>query len=990
MKQAFLIFNLFLTQIVFSADLNDRMILVHGNPTFPMAAFYGYKNSSQGPGEESFSKALKLAETNNAPFVVVWGNEGCSSCDTFIRDCNDGLDYQGANYLKSWMGNVACVFTFFKGNGPAACKEAYDFCYNVCGARPAWPLLGLYYKHWNGKELKAGYSLGNSPNVPAFKNYVTTFLSQVNKLKKDEPEPDHEAKPPEEEVVPGDATFACGNTEKARLEAMPSTEQVYVPVIKTQNLNVETTNQVVVIGIPTPDATNAAVAVTNEIVWTAETNVTSLVQEIPVPKLFWASNTNWTGAAAVTVELRGTNGVLNAKTAITLVEEQPASPLFPKWIGENFGFGEWTLDFDAATNKVFAANTDDVASYTLVMVGGGLWCPDCKSCESSLVGKSEFTAWAKSNNVALVVSDQPELDTEAASLVTHNIGKMDASSGSYYLSRKGLTIAQGSEQFAAMTNRSYNLWKKDQTAVRVANPTFILFRNDGTIAGRLQESRIEDPRVANNKEEYSLEENLARLNDLLKMAKDSTVNGLTEEANDALETTPLEIAFEGESSEVTLQVNDVCDYVRVTGLPSETYFDLDLDDVPEVCSNANFKAELMVWNGSAYVPLNPEKQNTWMMTVEQASTNVYLKFSAYEDARYTLYGSNTAFSVGFSMLKMQPDAGEIALTETGVKLVEGQKTNIVISAERSVWHSGSVTGYLHVVTSETTAQPYRFGWPTNALGEYVPQALVWEDGEIGIKNYSLPLLNDPVWDGDEKITVRLEAVGEVTAEDGRAVSIAAGADKWELTIYEDDPKESGKIALSPENSKPAATKQNIVFAKENTTIRLAVERIDGSHGEASVCLSATGGTLLDERLTWSSKDIEKVKYARFVLPALKGGQPQATCYVTLKKDCNVPLVSSASRIQIRVLPDNAPVFTSDLESCAGVQSVKMEKIIYLNSELPEGAVVTLSRTAGSVPAGVTVRYDKDLKAIVISGIPSGYGDFLASYQLIVRAGGKVT
>ena len=981
---------------LFATDLLPTLISCGkgAKPVYPATRFYGFKNADEGPNAETaFQDVKALADREHAPLVLIWGNEGCDKCETFIKDCNDPNDKQGGIWLCNWLKTANCVFAFFKGRGgtqhpmsahtPIACKEAYDFCYEN-GARPPWPLYVCYwsYKDPSKKPDIVAGSLGNTPSVPGLKAIVNNFVNTYKKSHTDTPTP---PEPPEEEIVPGAAMLLSGNTEGARLEAMESTESVLVPMAKTNALDTVTTNLLVAIR---PDKT----AVTNEIEWLAGEDV----KEFPLTVDCWTN----TAKAAISLELRDGKGVLNGRSQVAFVADRANAPLFPKWIGEDFELGEWTLDWDAATNKVAEANRNGTNAFTLAVVGGGLWCPDCINCDKYLTGTADFTDWAKSNNIALVVSDQPKFGTTQASLVTHDFAA-GGNSGSYYLSLKGVTIDEGMAQFVAMTNRSYNLWKVDDSAARVANPTFILFRPNGAIsgvvmngeiAGRLQESRIRDSKVQQNNEAYDLAENLARLDELLLLANDTSDHGLTEEANDRIATTPLTHAYVADAaaaiqtpSRATLQINDTVDYFKLENLPEDTYVDFlfTFDGEREKAENAGFAADILVWNGSAYAVLPPIKENTWKFSEADLAHDVYLRLSAYGDARYLTFGRETTLGVSFCSYAMLPDPGKVGFVETTRVVREGSVESVAIPVERTRWHTGPVKAYLTLDTEATTAQAYRHLWPTNAAGEYVKVELDWAGEELGGKSFDLPILDDPVWDGDEQIVLLLSG-------DDSGVEVDSARARYVLTIKEDDTKEPGKIGFSPEACEPAAAKTALVFAKENTAIRLAVERRNGSNGEASVRLSSTGGTLIDDRLTWDNKDVEAVKYALLTLPSLAAGQTQSTLYVTLKKDGDVPVESTASRIQIRVLPENAMEFESPVLERSGVQTEAFSTNVVLATQLPEGAVVTVSKSSGSVPAGVSVTFDKAQKRLVVSGMPTGYGNYSAVYQLVVRVNGKAT
>ena len=57
----------------FGGDYLRYCIVSSGDPKFPNGAFYGYKSSSTGPGDDAFKKCQALAEEKKMPLVARWG-----------------------------------------------------------------------------------------------------------------------------------------------------------------------------------------------------------------------------------------------------------------------------------------------------------------------------------------------------------------------------------------------------------------------------------------------------------------------------------------------------------------------------------------------------------------------------------------------------------------------------------------------------------------------------------------------------------------------------------------------------------------------------------------------------------------------------------------------------------------------------------------------------------------------------------------------------
>ena len=180
--------------------------------------FYGYVNGGSGPGDSAFKDAKAWADEHHTPLVVVFDN---GSGNTFTADLNDDEDYQGGRYLLQWMNgkagpdNYNCLFTYFKGGttGPAACKDAYDFCKQY-GAGTLFPLVVCYWK-WHDGTIKTSVTSSLS-SVGSFKGPVDSFISKNN--------------PPPYTPPKSSADFAVKDGELCMTSA---TVQIYVPMVRT-------------------------------------------------------------------------------------------------------------------------------------------------------------------------------------------------------------------------------------------------------------------------------------------------------------------------------------------------------------------------------------------------------------------------------------------------------------------------------------------------------------------------------------------------------------------------------------------------------------------------------------------------------------------------------------------------------------------------------------------------------------------------------------
>ena len=303
--------------------------------------FYGYKNGGTGPGAFAFKDAKAWADAHNTPLVVVFDN-GSGNSNTFTADLNDDEDYQGGRYLLQWMNgkagpdNFNCMFTYFKGSttAPEACKDAYEFC-KLYGAG-SFPVVVCYWK-WPDGTIRTSVTGGLS-SVGSFEGPVNSFLT------KNKPPPTPPYVPPK-----ASAGFAVKDGE---LKVLPGAEQVYVPFVRTNNLNVAETNWMV--------SEFPGVVATNEFSWASNGES---YKEVSLALGGRLTNVN----DKVILVFLNTNQVAVASNSVTCAAIPANSATFPYLPGavETLLPGEWSVDaglIAASSNNVESLRNNECAA----------------------------------------------------------------------------------------------------------------------------------------------------------------------------------------------------------------------------------------------------------------------------------------------------------------------------------------------------------------------------------------------------------------------------------------------------------------------------------------------------------------------------------------------------------------------------------------------------------------------------------------------------
>ena len=444
------------------------------------------------PGEwnSNYRAAYEYAVANHMPFIAIVSKypEQCHFCSMFHDKwtCDEFLEWakargpiMGAFYTNSPDGTDSKWVDWVAGKAGSA------------GSISGFPMIRVYWDKGNGnivwdrfmgRQSSIGDADGDktSGTVKDFIARLERTLDGWNAV-----------------TYNGGEVDIGGDVEGDRLEADAGTAQIELKLVRDEKAAQEKSKNTLSVTYPSKSgglqlsAINAGAGDT-EIEWAVGDTNKTVNLAIDTARL--------NDGDAITLVLKDENGEGHATNHVWFVEK-PVSAVNPYWIGEkaDLGFGEWTMDLDAATNLVAKSHGQ---ANTLVLLEGALWCGDCKNVEANFlsvtnsVGENRFEAWAKANNIALVAIDTPSYtnDTDYArpTLLSREDVRGNGVSGRGYLTRKMISDADA----AKTLERNRKLCKdntdkggfhrpEDGNKYRTGVPFFVMLRKDGSVAARL-------------------------------------------------------------------------------------------------------------------------------------------------------------------------------------------------------------------------------------------------------------------------------------------------------------------------------------------------------------------------------------------------------------------------------------------------------------------------------------------------------------------------
>ena len=962
------------------------------------------------PGEWhlGLSNVLATAQATGIPVVGFWSNTGCDKCAAVIDHAVNTPEF------TAWRQARQLLMLTGEGKSGLA-GDLYDWVRAAAESDgdTTFPLIRIYWVQKDG-TVRVDTRFSGYPYRENAQTLITKIESYISSFS-----------------YHGFATF--GFTAGAEME--PGTVAVPLPLVRKYGSVGTLTNT---LGFARTLEGGGATNWTETVIWTDGETDRNVV----------LTNEGHYVGGTVTLTLAA-EGETDQTLDITMVAEQAVSTVNPRFVGEPFAFGEWTMDLAAATNRVATTN---VTAYTLVLFTGALWCPYCIGFERDVFSTSAFKEFVRTNNIALVEIDNYKRDGSAPTLLRYDVytgatnDTRNGHSGAGYLSRHGIAVA-GAEAVIARNMALQAAWTLPGST-RIGYPTLLLLRQDGSIAGRFSGAyRLTDNTVIPGIQSFDLGINMLRLHELLALARDPLEAG--EERNGRPATTADTLPARG-SVTASLRASDVKDVyilqsaaglrqsVTVSGPESATVQVAVLDAAGETVqaqggdltngvtvtadiagtgvvyaavtasgaavqgSNPNVTVRpyriatqygLVVTEAAQTLAVEPYAESGTFNTVLAAVSNAVYRFVAggaelvFPGGGFEALGNDLyrAVADGDTALRLaEVSAGDTFTWQVWnpgtvgfapvTESVSETATNVTLTVQRTGGSSGACSVSVTLDAANTTAAAGEDFTDVFGAGA----VLTWADGETGTKTFSLPLLEDWGYEGNEVVALTLSVTG------GGATLAADGAG-YRLTIVENDQPVVGRLAFVAGDTFFVRTSPLTVVAREGSQVTLGVERVEGASTAVSAGVAATAGTVDPAALAWANNDRFLIKKTVVTLPTL-AEVPKGAVSVTLIPDGSIQPVPGKAVIVVQLVAADAPVFAQETAAFFGQTRVAFDETVPVLQTA--GGRVSVAKRLGALPSGITAKFDAAAGGLRLTGVPKQPGVYTAVYQVSETRGLK--
>lgn len=533
----------------------------------------GFSWSDSGdvvPGEwtSQYQKAMDLATEKHIPIVAFFGKVDCGYCKKLEAGKVDSkgtvidrgvIDPEYAAILKKRGYILLAGITGVTTDASKVLK--------LCQTGTKLPFCGIYWEKEGETNPITKKFTGRMGSMPSKVGSTTgeQFINSLYMYLKDY-------------VSYNGGKFTAPDEPFNRMECEDATGTVNVEMVRDEFSSVAANT----VKITYPNGATKSESIS----WAAGEKAKKLPVNVSLAKAGFTKD-----GQQVELKILDENGEEMSVTHITYVKKA-VSAGNPKWMSESFTFGEWTMNLEKA--KELVAKTP--GAYTLALVQGSLWCPDCGNVEKNFLAKKDkdgnnaFEKWAETNKIALVVVDvpnfgntkppvPPEKSPDVAGdytpcLLTKNAwekapdGVSAVRSGLGYLTRKGVS----DEAAAEILERNHNLVTRNTDAggfhrpedtndFRTGVPIFVLLDQFGNVRARLTRLATKSP--ATELDDATFNAYLQRFNEMLDIAK----NWATEiENNHPSASNPLTLAANGGSEDASLCHADMVDCFKLEGI----------------------------------------------------------------------------------------------------------------------------------------------------------------------------------------------------------------------------------------------------------------------------------------------------------------------------------------------------------------------------------------------------------------------------------------
>lgn len=332
--------------------------------------------------------------------------------------------------------------------------------------------------------------------------------------------------------------------------------------------------------------------------------------------------------------------------------------------------------------------------------------------------------------------------------------------------------------------------------------------------------------------------------------------------------------------------------------------------------------------------LTTEVEGLWYTENLNAANPTFTQVAGYHFMQpmrvvYNPYDSNevwvTSFGGGMSVghaTPTTPQPGSVSIAQQAYTVSEAGGS-LIVSVSRSGGTSGAVSiSYATANGTATAGQDY-----TTTTG-----TLSWADGETGARTFSIPLLNDSIFENNETFTVTLS-----NPTNGLALGNISSAT---VTVTSDDAQPlPGSVSLAQQAYTVSETGGNLV---------VSVARSGGSSGAVSVAYATANGTATAGQdytatsgtLTWADGE---TGVKTFSIPLLNDTlvESNETFSISLSNPTGGLSLGSPTSATVTVTSDDQP-------AVPGV--VQFSQASYTVSETGGALVVSVTRTGGATGA----------------------------------------
>lgn len=975
-----------------------------------------------GEWNANFAEAKQIADERHIPMVLFWGGSSCGICAT-VEAALEAPD------VVAWQKSRNLVFVFQSGTD----GEMKELARNASGT---YPYICVYWNRGDGTTSTnrfSGVVSGSSRWPVTGKTIGEHFTKSVESFLGDFQPTDYYS-----------GKFVCDGTPGNRLEAvLGKATRLKVPLKRDRASSLSASTNWLVAAYPSgtelPESTNL-------VSWAQGEDEKLVSIELPPPTApLRPSDT-------IALTLVNAGGLVADQSTAQFVKEPENAPSNPDWLGEPFAFGRWTFDRAAAAEAVNRCRQAGEKTATLVLFTGALWCPYCKSIESSLLKPgSRFYDWARANNVALVEFDQGRASspataagTRAPRLLTYETNARDSVTGAGYLSRHEVDRADAEAVIAETTRLTHDWLAPESTAARLSQPTILLVEGDRVI-GRFAAYRNAD-------RTYDEDENLARLNDFLNLlgGTDETVS---------YRTTTTNVLGVGDSARTTLQISRREVYYRMPevspGILTVIRRDAGLEDV-----------FFTLMQGGRTVAQGTNGLNAALSRAEALAGGFFLRVSAYAGASAKFFdGSDgvvrttTCFDTVFSASTVlvpeegraffRPKSGEmvrLALDKGVTYRLEGLSEEslrryFTVDAG-GLWtarETGTFDFSVDEGVEEVSYQIWRPGEAafvdpepaevdeadgilvmsvvrTNGVSCAARVRVLADADDVAARRFELGMVDadgvfsarspELTWadgeEGERSFAVRIVddwvcdgnqsfTLRLETIEGSMAVSPSSGTKR--ITILENDLRGAGRLAIT--DVQPGFARGRMLVASAGSSVTFEVTRLDAADGEVEARFDVTvdgearDGLIAPSTLTWVDKCRGGEAVKRVSFTLPEDLIGSQVCVKMTVQGGGAGLDLSRSSITVQVIASAAPQFAERTSAWTGLVQAALHREVALSNFEGDGRAIKVYKRSGSLPPGVKAAFDATAQALVFSGRPTRAGTFVATYQVCTTQDGRM-